>query len=191
MFAYCNNNAVLYNDKTGERINGPSFELVNDGGGSSGKTQDRETKIQRTSTYGCEDWIASAANWSTYDTQFTKKGEMFENWYDEDGNKIWSRHHSDHGNPKWHKNPHDHEWKVKEDGNREPGDPLPPNPNFKSPTETNVNRENGLSSVEKAGIAVGGIAIGYFIYEGVKWTIAAIATPATGGASLVVALATP
>ena len=35
------------------------------------------------------------------------------------------------------------------------------------------------------------LAVGYIIYAGIKWTIAVIATPATGGGSLDVAGAMP
>ena len=127
-----------------------------------------------------------------YDTFFTQKGDLYENWYDKESMKIiWSRHHSDHGYPKYHENPHDHQWYRDENGNWKPGPSLPPNPQFKSPTETNNGRTNGLSKMERAGAVAGGIAVGYIIYAGIKWTIAVIATPATGGGSLAVAGAMP
>ena len=34
MFAYCNNNPILFSDPTGTRLNGPSYVIVNDGGSS-------------------------------------------------------------------------------------------------------------------------------------------------------------
>ena len=35
MYAYCNNNAIRYDDQTGERMSGPGYSLVNDGGSTT------------------------------------------------------------------------------------------------------------------------------------------------------------
>lgn len=45
--------------------------------------------------------------------------------YGPDGLPDRDRHYTDHGNPKYHPVPHDHDWETKENGKWEPGTPYP------------------------------------------------------------------
>ena len=44
------------------------------------------------------------------------RGELYEYWYDTDGNLVWARHHSCHYSNSDHTNPHDHPGSKDDDG---------------------------------------------------------------------------
>ena len=164
MFTYCNNNPVNMVDPSGTM---PKFlpEYLEE----------------------FTEWVETAVGTLLYVTEVNKKGYLFEYWVDNNGKVRWSRHHTNHGNSKKHPLvPHDHEWYDDDDGNNTE-DPKwqPPNPGFQAPGSDNDN------STKMVAGAVGTIAIGYVIYAGAKWIIAALAAPATGGGSLIVAGVTP
>lgn len=99
-----------------------------------------------------------------------------------------SRHHSDHGNPKKHNNPHDHDWYDDDNNNHKPGPPTAVNTSFVAPQAS----EAGDSGVGKTAVYVaGGLAGVYILYQGIKWTIASLLAPFTAGTSYAVAFATP
>ena len=164
MFTYCNNNPVNMVDPSGTM---PKFlpEYLEE----------------------FTEWVETAVGTLLYVTEVNKKGYLFEYWVDNNGKVRWSRHHTNHGNGKKHPLvPHDHEWYDDDDGNNTE-DPKwqPPNPGFQAPGSDNDN------STKMVAGAVGTIAMGYVIYAGAKWIIAALAAPATGGGSLIVAGVTP
>ncbi len=164
MFAYCNSNPVIASDPTGTL---PKF------------LPDFIDKIP--------DWVDTPLGPLKYVVERTKKGDLYEYWVTANALVRWSRHHTNHGNAKNHPLvPHDHEWYDDDDGNNtEDPEWQPPNPGFQAPGSDNDN-----STKIVAGVA-GTVAVGYVIYVGVKWIIAALAAPATGGGSLIVAGATP
>ena len=108
-------------------------------------------------------------------------GDLYESWYDSDGNVERVRHHSNHGNEKRHpKNPHDH--KGIKDKNGKPTlspEAEDPDPDYKSPeSDVATNASNALS----------GVLAAYLLYKGIRLIGGLIAVPATGGASLIPAL---
>ena len=109
-------------------------------------------------------------------------GDLYEGWYDSEGNIERARHHSNHGNEKNHpKNPHDHKGTKDKNGNPTL-DPKgeDPNPDYQAPeTETSTNFANAL---------VGSLIV-YGLYRGIKAIIGIAAAPSTGGLSLIPALA--
>ena len=164
MFAYCLNNPVNMVDVTGAF---PKFliEFIE----------------------SCTEWVETAIGTLLYITETTAKGELMEYWVDSNAKVHWSRHHTNHGNSKTHPVvPHDHEWYDDDDGNNTE-DPKwqHPNPGFKAPKSKDDNSAKIVAG------AISTAAIGYVIYTGAKWFIAAIAAPATGGGSLIVAGVTP
>ena len=178
MFAYCNNNPINIEDSTGKY---PTYATASADSGSNSRSNNKKDRIN------IYTGLIDLGNGLWYDTTFNKHGELYEHWYDSNQKEIWSRHYSDHGNPKQHPmNPHDHAWKEDDDGNNTPGPGMPPNPQFQVPNNQNNNNE-----LQMVGELVGGAAVGYIVYVGVKWLVAVVAAPATGGASLVVAGATP
>ena len=118
-----------------------------------------------------------------YASGYNGDGELYEAWYDTDGNIIRARHHSQHRNPKMHpKNPHDHRGTKDKNGNPTIShDSEDPDPNFKTPKSANEdqNTENVIYGGASIGIAV------YVIYRITKTVVGIIAAPATGGASLI------
>ena len=171
MFAYCNNNPILYCDISGDKAVLPphianGLNLPPSGG----------TPVD----------INGTVRYYAIDTQ---NGELFEYWFDTDGNLVWGRHHSDHRTPWIHEKPHDHKGgKDKKGNNTLVGGPKPVDKNYHSPDEFSLHPEETMEYVNTAaGIAVAGIAI----YQIVKWATAATLAPATGGASFAVAAFIP
>ena len=109
-------------------------------------------------------------------------GDLYEGWYDSEGNLERTRHHSNHGNEKTHpRNPHDHKIKKDKDGHLtlDP-DAEDPNPDYQAPeTEISTNFANAL---------VGSLVV-YGLYRGIKAIIGIAAAPSTGGLSLIPAFA--
>ena len=164
MFAYCGNNPVNMIDSIGTF---PKF------------TQEFVDALS--------DCVETTVGTLLYIAEVNKKGFLKEYWVDSNGKVRWSRHHTNHGNSKEHPYvPHDHEWYDDDEGNNTQ-DPKgqPPNPGFQAPGSNNDNSTKVVAGV------VGTVAIGYVVYVGAKWFIAAIAAPVTGGGSLVVAGVTP
>ena len=77
--------------------------------------------------------------------------------------------------------PHDHDWGINEKGDWAPG------PGYPTPQEATAHAQVAVGLVSAGAAAV----IGYGVYLGIKWSIAALLAPVTAGASLVVAGATP
>ncbi len=93
MFVYCLNNPANYVDTTGYYPIkcSENFSAVNN-------------------------WVDTPFGKLEYSTTYTPKGDLYEHRSDANGVKRWSRHHSEHGNPKKHPIvPHDREWH--DDGN--------------------------------------------------------------------------
>ena len=122
-----------------------------------------------------------------YTNEVNGRGFLKEFWVDRNGKIRWSRHHTNHGNSKDHPVvPHDHDWYEDDDGNNKQ-DPKwqYPNPGFKAPDS------NDDKTTKMAAGTVGTLVVGYGIYLGLKWAVAALAAPVTGGGSLIVAGVTP
>ena len=167
MFAYCNNNPISFLDAGGNKMvsrlgldlpPGEGVEIIIDG----------ETFY--------------------YYSETNTTGELYEYWYDSNGNLKWVRHHSNHGNPKKHNNPHDHTGTKDNNGENKPGPPTDVNPKFTAPKRDNQSGHNNKDSV--AG-ALGFASAGFCVYVAVKWIVAALLAAPTGGGSLAVAGATP
>ncbi len=174
MFAYCGNNPVDRVDRNGEFW----------------QKAEEFSKQANKYSYPVEFLLECTTLGSTlqYKVTYTKKGGMYEHWYVENGVEIWTRHHSDHGNPTKHPIvPHDHEWFDDKDGNHKPGPGQKPNPAFQAPNE----EKNNTNKFAIATGAIGGAAIGYGVYVIAKWAVAIFAAPATGGTSIAIAGATP
>lgn len=118
-----------------------------------------------------------------YTSGYNGHGELYEGWYDSDGNIQRVRHHNNHGNSKTHsKVPHDH--KGIKDKNGKPTTskvPEDPDPDYQTPD----SKENNVA--EKIVSAACAFYITYRIINGVTGMFAA---PATGGMSLIAGLAT-
>ncbi len=100
-------------------------------------------------------------------------GDLYEGWYDSDGNIERARHHSTHGNDKHHENPHDHEGSKDEKG-RPSLNPksVSPDPKYKTPEEESNGEEGAVSD---ALIAAGGIAGAiYILYRASKVVVGAL-----------------
>ena len=117
-----------------------------------------------------------------------QNGEVYEYWFDADGNLIWGRHHSDHNKPTKHENPHDHKGGKDKNGNNTlVGGPQPVDKNFHGPHQFSYQRE----TYQNAGYAAAGVVVGIALYQIAKWAIATIFAPATGGGSYAVAALAP
>lgn len=123
-----------------------------------------------------------------YAISFNGIGELYEYWFDTEGNLVWVRHHSNHKTPHKHENPHDHRGKKDDKGNNtiEKG-PLPVDKDFHSPEKFSYQKDPDNDTQQLAA----GVATGIIVYEIIKWVIATVFAPATGGASYGVAAATP
>ena len=187
MFAYCGNNPICRYDPTGRSfLAAIGIGLLVTGIVTLCTSSNAETP----STIEVPDWDCNIVfNEPTVGEPNSKrewyddKGNLTkERWYGPDGRVTKDRHHTDHGHPKQHPNvPHDHDWGLNEDGNWAPG------PGYPTPQEATAHAQIA------AGLAGAGAAtlVGYGIYLGVKWALAAILAAPTGGGSLVVAGVTP
>ena len=163
MFAYCGNNPVKMYDKTGFM---PKF--------TPQALQDME------------EWVETALGPLLYIKELNSRGYLKEYWVEGSGRVRWSRHHTNHGNSKKHPVvPHDHEWHDDDDGNNiEDKEWKTPDPGFRAPGSD----DNSTKEVTKT---VSTIAVAYAAYVVIKWAVAALATPVTGGGSLVIAGVAP
>ena len=117
-----------------------------------------------------------------------KNGELYEYWFDADGNLIWGRHHTAHKKPWKHDDPHDHKGGKDEKGNNTLVDgPQPVDEKFHGPNQLTHQRENDLN----VGNVAASVAVGVVIYQIAKWTIVTLLAPVTGGGSYTVAVLTP
>ena len=132
-------------------------------------------------------WVPTAAGLLRYVTEYTKKGELYEYWVNGDGHIVHSRHHSDHGNPKNHEVPHDHDWYDDDDGNNKPGKGHSPDSGFQAPSLDENSDCKKMSVKGTAQILITTIGTGYVIYAGIKWLVAIAGAPVTGGGSLAIA----
>ena len=166
MFAYCGNNPVLYLDSNGKRFILPPMI---------------ENGLNLPATGGKPVII----NGITYQYAIEiKNGELYEYWFNESGDLVWARHHSDHRTPQKHSNPHDHKGSKDKNGNNTIiKGPLPVDKNFNSPQKSQNNQ-----TVEQV---VTGLAASIVAYQLVKWALATFLAPLTGGVSYGVAAVTP
>ena len=164
MFAYCLNNPVVYLDVTGCSVTTPPMIT----GGLNLPTGGGIPIVIDGQSY-------------QYAISYNSNGELYEYWFDTDGNLVWIRHNSDHRTPWKHKNPHDHEGGKDNNGNNTlKSGPLPVDEKFKTPNDTSRSNETSAFG-ELAGWAL----LGYGLYKLGKFAFAtAIATP-TGGLSYV------
>ena len=170
MFAYCLNNPVLYLDKSGKSASLPPMI---------------ENGLNLPASGGIPVVIDGTTYYYAIDIQ---NGELYEYWFDVDGNLIWGRHHSDHNKPWKHKDPHDHKGgKDKEGNNTIVNGPQPVDEKFHGPDQLAYQRENDLN----AGHVFAGVAVGVAVYQIAKWVIATILAPLTGGGSYAFAALAP
>ena len=167
MFAYCNNNPVIYYDACGSSTALPPMI---------------ENGLNLPASGGIPVEIDGTTYYYAIDIQ---NGELYEYWFDAEGNLIWGRHHSTHKQPWKHDNPHDHQGGKDKNGNNTlVGGPQKPNDKFQPPeqcSQANINCSKALDD-----IAIG-TAIGIVAYQIAKWAIATLLAPATGGGSYVAA----
>ena len=172
MFTYCHNNPVKHYDPTGcytitvpiltRGLNLPSGQGI-------------PVELNGTTYY--------------YYSIVNRGGYLYEYWYDANGNLIWIRHHTDHNAPWAHTNPHDHKGSKDDNGyNTEETKPLPPNDDFQSPQKM----ESILPEISVGlGYVTAGVAIGFLVYQAVKWGGATLLAPVSGGTSYVIAAILP
>jgi hypothetical protein len=180
MLLYCNNNAINMIDTVGSI---PKFtaEFLNQ----------------------FLEWVETPLGLLRYVTYLNGGGYLYEVWFDVDNNPRWSRHHTNHGYPSKHTEvPHDHDWYVNDKGNyQEDSKWVPPDPRYSKPNSKDDSKNNSGNQSEDnsfddntSNYVIGGATVVgslYFGYVGVKWLVAVLAAPYTGGGSLVIAGATP
>ena len=100
MFAYCLNNPVKYVDVTGySAVEPPMIENGLNLPASGG-------------------WpVVIDGELYYYAVKYNGSGELYEYWFNSNGDLVHVRHHSTHGHPKEHDNPHDHTGKKDKNGN--------------------------------------------------------------------------
>ena len=117
-----------------------------------------------------------------------QNGQLYEYWFDADGNLIWGRHHTDHNKPWKHTDPHDHQGGKDKNGNNTlVNGPQPVDNSFHAP-EQSVSRSNDYDDI---GYVVAGVAVGIVVYQVAKWALATFLAPVTGGGSYLFAGLTP
>ena len=62
MYAYCNNNAIRYDDQTGEKISGPGYSLVNDGGSTTRVIGTSDPKAAEAAAFNLDNNIPDKEN---------------------------------------------------------------------------------------------------------------------------------
>ncbi len=170
MFVYCLNNPVLYFDRNGEY---PLLPPLIDNGLTLPPTGGIPVVIDGTTYYYAVDY---------------QNGQLYEYWFDGEGNLIWGRHHSDHNKPWKHSDPHDHKGGKDKDGNNTlVNGPQPVDEKFHRPDQSSYKRETNLNTEYIAA----GVVVSVIIYQVAKWTIATILAPTTGGCSFAVAALAP
>jgi RHS repeat-associated protein len=120
----------------------------------------------------------------SYTYGYNPSGELYERWYGPDRLPEMDIHHSDHGHPKYHTNPHKHIWQRDLNGKWSPGKPTNLNDDDKKRSQKgkrNVDKaDNSMKVVLTAGL-------GYILF---KLLVATLSAPVTGGTSFFV-LITP
>jgi len=170
MIVYCLNNPVLLFDKLGY-----SASLV--------------PMIENGLNLPAGGGIPVVINGTTYYYAIDiQHGELYEYWFDAEGNLIWGRHNTDHNKPWKHTDPHDHKGGKDEKGNNTLVDgPQPVDNNFHKPEKITAKKESRIDAKE----VVTGAAVTVVIYQIAKWALATIFAPATGGGSYAFAAVTP
>lgn len=169
-FAYCLNNPILFLDKNGNRASLPP--LVEGG-------------LNLPASGGIPVVINGNTYYYAIDIQH---GELYEYWFDANGDLIWGRHHSTHRKPWKHTNPHDHKGGKDKNGNNTLVDgPQPVDENFHGPNQSSYRRESKLD----AGHVIVGVVASVAVYQIAKWALATILAPPTGGVSYAVAALAP
>ena len=172
MFAYCLNNPVLYWDNYGYHAELPP--LVENG-------------LNLPPSGGIPVVIDGVTYY--YAVSYNSSGELYEYWFNANGDLVWARHHSNHRTPWKHDDPHDHKGgKDKNGKNTLDGGPQPIDDRYKTPDQLS-NRQS--HSNEALGYALAGVVAGVAIYQITKWTIATIFAPITGGGSFFAAALAP
>lgn len=123
MFAYCLNNPIVYVDSSGYRVTAVPF-------------------IENGLNLPAEGGIPVSIDGVTYyyAIYYNRGGELYEYWFDCDGNLIHVRHHSTHGNSGIHDDPHDHTGYRDDKGNNtHTKGPEPVDDNFKSPNQQMIS----------------------------------------------------
>ena len=170
IFGYCLNNPVLYLDNSGNSASLPPMI---------------ENGLNLPAGGGIPVVIEGSIYYYAISVQ---NGQLYEYWFDINGNLAWGRHHTDHNKPWKHSDPHDHKGGKDKDGNNTLIDgPQPVNEKFQPPEQFASHREDSLNE----GYIVAGIIAGVVVYQIAKWTIATVLAPATGGSSYAVAALAP
>lgn len=170
-------------DPSGEAVNNrPMF--INDGGSISSSSSSPRIKASGSIEHAHRD--SDLPFWGEPGSSVKSPDGTKERVYGPDGRPSRDRHHTDHGHPKYHPNPHDHDWGYR-DGKWQPGNPYPSPDGPLTPAESIV--QNDVGQTVAAGVAVGVSVV--VVYEVVKWGVAIAAAPISGGASLVGATLVP
>jgi RHS repeat-associated protein len=170
MFAYCLNNPVLYVDYGGSKASLPPMV---------------ENGLNLPASGGIPIEINGTTYYYAIDVQ---NGQLYEYWFDVDGNLVHGRHHSDHNKPWKHEDPHDHKGGKDKNGNNTlVGGPQPVDEKFHGPDKSVYEPYNK----QTAEYVVTGVALGYAVYQVAKWAIATFLAPTTGGGSYAFAALMP
>ena len=136
-----------------------------------------------------------------YYSKTNSQGELYEYWYDSNGNLVNVRHNSTHGE-RGRTNPHDHKgYRTKEGHNTESRKAYPPDDDFKPPNSNdgsnssskpgNNSNNNSMQATKHAWAAIALPIIVYGGYQLLKWGVATLLAPYTAGGSYIIAGATP
>lgn len=172
MYIYCSNNPVLFMDPSGTYS--VSVPILSKG-------------LNLPAGKGTPVMIGGEAYY--YYSVVQRGGYTYEYWYDATGNLVHARHNTDHGQPKYHEDPHDHKGgKDKNGHNTIEKKPLKKDDHFIPPKELGQAMP---SNGENVADIVAGASAAYIIYQVIKWVGATLLAPETGGFSYVGAGALP
>lgn len=184
MFAYCNNDPVNKSDTDGSRPvevdEDPNRRLV-----ATIKLRAPKQSDKGSFTYSSANDVPFRGTPGS--TAKSPDGTK-ERVYGPNGLPSRDRHYTDHGNPKQHPYvPHDHDWGYNEDGKWAPGTGYPSPSGPLTPVENFSIQWDTSQAGEIITFGVGTI----FAYELIKWAVALLSSPITGGASVVGAVIIP
>ena len=119
----------------------------------------------------------------SYAHGYNSNGELYERWFGSDGLPDMDIHHSDHGNPKMHMNPHKHVWERAPGGKWSPGKPKELNESDKNKSQ---KKQRGVEKSGNTKSLLVRVGIAYLIF---KVIVATLTAPATGGTSYAILFA--
>ena len=144
LFLYCRNNSVNGRDDDGAFCVLPNIEF------ESHLIEPGYLEIDaRDHTLVFDGLRLAGYTPNSYFTDYTKYGELLEYWTDASGRIIHVRHHTNHGYPKNHMTPHDHDVTYGENGEGKFSQGSTPNLEYKSGESANSDDEDSEGSDTK------------------------------------------